>query len=79
MKGTIATRAKIKVDAKEIDSNSKIEALETVCILLILTFLIGMPTFLYGTIPYVIQNYKHMFCLLFKKNKPWPNTTTTYS
>jgi hypothetical protein len=29
MKGTIATRAKIKVDAKEIDSNSKIEALET--------------------------------------------------
>lgn len=54
MKGTIATRAKIKVDAKEIDSNSKIEALETVCILLILTFLIGMPTFLYGTIPYVI-------------------------
>lgn len=29
MKSTIATRAKIKVDAKEIDSNSKIEALET--------------------------------------------------
>jgi len=29
MKGTIVTRAKIKVDAKEIDSNSKIEALET--------------------------------------------------
>lgn len=29
MKSTIATRAKIKIDAKEIDSNSKIEALET--------------------------------------------------
>lgn len=29
MKSTIATRAKIKVDAKEIDSNSKIEALES--------------------------------------------------
>ncbi len=30
MKNTIATRAKIKIDAKEIDSNSKIEALEAV-------------------------------------------------
>lgn len=30
MKETIATRAKLKIDAKEIDSNSKIEALEEV-------------------------------------------------
>lgn len=29
MKGTIATREKIKVDVKEIDSNSKMEAPET--------------------------------------------------
>jgi len=29
MKSTIATRAKIKIDSKDIDSNSKIEALET--------------------------------------------------
>ena len=30
MKSTIATRAKMKIDAKELDSNNKIEALETV-------------------------------------------------
>lgn len=29
MKSTIATRAKMKIDAKELDSNNKIEALET--------------------------------------------------
>ena len=29
MKSTIATRAKTKIDAKELDSNNKIDALET--------------------------------------------------